>query len=177
MKTFKKLIIAIVCLPILVAAKEKESEHTEHNEKKVEKGHEDHAVGEDHEKEGREESESNPQVGEGKGIIAASEKFGFKLSPQAEKNFEIKKIKISNSKSVQIPKSAIVTSGAEVNVYRFRDGYYKRIDFARVGQSGNTIMIQSSELNSSDELVISGTSFLRTAELTAFDGAPTGHSH
>ena len=78
---------------------------------------------------------------------------------------------------MQIPKSAIVTSGAEVNVYRFRDGYYKRIDFARVGQSGNTIMIQSSELNSSDELVISGTSFLRTAELTAFDGAPTGHSH
>jgi hypothetical protein len=121
--------------------------------------------------------EENPQVGPNKGILAASEDQGIKLSPEAEKNFEIQKFKITAASSFEIPKDAVVTAGLEVNLYRYRAGFYKRIDFDQLSRSGNKISIRSKDLKSGDEIAITGLGFLRIAEIAAFGGAPEGHSH
>jgi hypothetical protein len=147
---------------------EQEAEHKHSDGEAEEHGHGDeHAHGE----------EENPQVGPNKGILAASENEGIKLSPEAEKNFEIQKFKVIANSAFEIPKEAVVTAGLEVNLYRYRAGFYKRVDFEQISRSGNKISIRSKDLKSGDEIAISGLGFLRIAEIAAFGGAPEGHSH
>jgi len=145
---------------------DKEADH-EHSEKESEAHGDDSAHGE----------EENPQVGPNKGILAASAEEGIKLSHEAERNFEIQKIKVTAANTFEIPKDAVVTAGLEVNLFRYRDGFYKRIDFDQISRSGNKILIRSKELKNGDEIAITGLGFLRIAELAAFGGAPEGHSH
>ena len=134
---------------------EKQEEHDEHEEHDDEHGHEE-----------------NSQVGAGKGIVAASEDDGIKLSPEAEKNFEIQKV----SGSI-VNKTAIVKVGEEINLYRYRDGFYKRIDFNVVKKDGDKIHIKSADLKSTDQIVVQGMGYIRIVEIAAFGGAVTGHSH
>lgn len=146
----------------------KESEHKHSDGESEQHGHGDeHAHGE----------EENPQVGPNKGILAASEEEGIKLSPEAEKNFEIQKFKVVANGAFEIPKEAVVTAGIEVNLYRYRAGFYKRVDFEQISRSGNKIQIRSKDLKNGDEIAITGLGFLRIAEIAAFGGAPEGHSH
>lgn len=121
------------------------------------------------------EEEKNPQVGADKGITEANEKDGIKLSPEAEIKFEIQRIKVSST-LIEIPKAAIVTAGIEKNIYRYRNGFYRRIDFEVKKKNGEKIVILSEDLKINDEIVTVGISFIRLAELAAFDGAE-GHSH
>ncbi|MNL80824.1 hypothetical protein D3C87_2077680 [compost metagenome] len=76
-----------------------------------------------------------------------------------------------------MPESAILHSGEEVNVYRLRDDFFKRIDFNKKSQSGGKISLESKDLKSGDQIVTRGLGFLRIAELSAFGGTPEGHSH
>ena len=123
-----------------------------------------------------EEPKENSQTGPEKGILAARADRGIQLSPEAEKHFGIKKLKVSGSRA-EVPKSAIVRAGLEVNVFRFRDGFYKRVDFIQLKKSESSIALQSGDLKAGDEIALTGLGFLRTAEIAAFGGAPEGHSH
>lgn len=106
-----------------------------------------------------------------------SEQKGFQISPEAAKNFELTFLKVGSGGQVEIPSSAIVTAGTEVNVYRRRDGFFSRIDFEKLGQTAKTTKLRSAELKPGDEIAVTGTGFLRLTEIAAFGGAPTGHSH
>lgn len=163
-------------------AKTESTKHEEHgSHQKGEEAEHKHVGGESkehgHGDEHAQNEEENPQVGPNKGILAASEDEGIKLSPEAEKNFEIQKLKVSNPTSIEIPKDSLVTAGVEVNLYRYRAGFYKRIDFEQLSRSKNKISIRSRDLQSGDEIAITGLGFLRIAEIAAFGGAPEGHSH
>jgi tyrosyl-tRNA synthetase len=100
-----------------------------------------------------------------------------KSAAQAEKNFEIKRQIVTAQPVQEIPKQALVTTGSEVNVYRYRTTRYKRIDFEVIRKTENKVFIKSKELEVGDEIVIHGTGLLRIAEIAAFGGAPEGHSH
>ncbi len=156
--------------------------HEEHQD--VEKNHEheedDHGKehdGENHHDEGEHSEESNPKVGADKGILEASKEKGFKISPEAYKNFEIKTIKLENTGPWILPLKARMLSQEEVNLYRLREGFIKRIDFSLVSKAGSNMNILSKELKSGDEVIIHGIGFVRIAELAAYGGAPEGHSH
>jgi hypothetical protein len=123
------------------------------------------------------EKEGSANVGPNKGILEASAEDGIKLSPEALKNFAIRVQKLSGPAPWIIPASARLLSGEEVNLYRLRDGRYKRIDFEVLKRTGDQLTITSRDLRASDEIALSGIGFLRTAELAAFGGAPEGHSH
>lgn len=123
------------------------------------------------------QEEANPQVGPGKGILEADEHEGIKLGSEAENNFEITKVRVTSGTSMELPKSAIVTAGTEVNLYRCRDGFYKRIDFDLVSKKLDKVIVSSKDLKSGDEIVLKGMGYLRIAEIAAFGGAPEGHSH
>lgn len=142
-----------------------------------EKGHEEGEEAHDHggEEEGHEEGGS--RVGPDKGILEASEANGIKLSPEAIKNFELETKALAGSGPWTLPSSARLLAGEEVNLFRVREGFYKRIDFALIKKNGDEISVSSKDLKSGDSIVISGIGFLRIAEITAFGGAPEGHSH
>lgn len=157
--------------------------HDHENESKEASGgdHDDHdkeADGHNHAKEsGGHEEEESGNVGPDKGILEANEEMGFKLSHEALKNFELKTQKISGAGPWTVPLAARLLSGEEINIYRLRDGFFKRIDFNLIKKMSQHISLHSKELRSNDEIVVSGIGFLRIAELAAFGGAPTGHSH
>lgn len=146
-----------------------QEEHADHDDE-----HSEH--GDAHDGHGEHEQE-NSQVGADKGILEASEEQGIKLSPEAEKNFEIEKVVVTNSNSTNISKDAVVTSGVEVNLYRYRDGFYKRIDFMKLSKNGIILTISSKDLMKGDSIVTRGLGFILVAEIAAFGGAPEGHSH
>jgi hypothetical protein len=195
------LAIGLLTMFVIVGNVQASDEHDHGSEKKLKAEspkHEEHGTheeknGEDHEAEHKHSEvepkdhghgdehahgeEENPQIGPNKGILAASEDEGIKLSPEAEKNFEIQKFKITAANSFEIPKDAVVTAGLEVNLYRYRAGFYKRIDFDQISRSGSKISIRSKDLKSGDEIAITGLGFLRIAEIAAFGGGPEGHSH
>lgn len=140
-------------------------------------GHDDEHSDEHGDEHGEEKAEASSSVGPDKGILEASEKMGIKLSPEAIKNFGLKTLKVSAEKSISILKSAIVMTGEEKNLYRLREGSYKRIDFEVLKTQGTQLTVKSSSLQAGDEIVISGIGFLRIAEVAAFGGAEEGHSH
>ena len=76
-----------------------------------------------------------------------------------------------------IPASAILYSGEEINLYRLRAGFYKRIDFRLISKTAKEAKISSPDLKVGDEIVTTGIGFLRAAEIVATGGAPEGHSH
>ena len=166
----------------------KDKEHKEHvtgakadsHNSERENEHEKEAKHEDHQEENHEEEnheEENPQVGVGKGITEASEEDGIKLSPEATKSFEIVLVKLEDLNNIKLSKKAIVTAGEEVNIFRYRDGFYKRIDFELIKKEKDQVRVRSKDLKTDDQIVVSGMGFLRIAEIAAFGGAPEGHSH
>ncbi|MEQ1722200.1 MAG: hypothetical protein ABL930_03430 [Pseudobdellovibrio sp.] len=157
---------------------EKHSEE-EHEHEPTDNEVDTHAKGDEHKEHGDhdEHGEENAQVGPDKGIIEADEEKGIKLSPEAEKNFDVEKTAVNSSQPILISKKTIVTSGVEVNVYRYRDGFYKRIDFVQISKNGNTVTISSKDLANGDFIVTKGLGFILIAEIAAFGGAPEGHAH
>lgn len=161
----RRLLMIVAVFAYFAAFAVQKNEH-KHEHEKVD----EHSGVDEH------EDKKSAQVGPDKGILAASQSEGFKLSPEAEKNFGLSRTKVS-SESIELPKSAIVTSVAEINVFRYRNGFYKRVEFSEMNRSQDKVRIRSKEIRPGDEIVIKGLGFLRIAEIAAFGGAPEGHSH
>jgi len=157
---------------------EKHEEQVSNLKKDEHVDHKDHGKEDVHEKyQEKEHEEENSNVGPDKGIVRADEEQGFVLSPEAFKNFEIKTIKLVGNGPWTVPQVARMLSKEEVNLYRIRNGFIKRIDFKLFSKIGSSLKIQSSDLATGDEIITNGVGFVRIAELTAFGGAPEGHSH
>lgn len=164
---------------------DKDHEHEHAEEVKAGENGDSHAHDEgaehghaEHDEHGHEEGEEGGSgVGPDKGVLEASEEQGIRLAPEAIKTFELETVKINGSQEWIIPASAQVKTLEELNIYRLRAGFFKRIDFAIVRAFQNQLHISSKELASGDEVVTAGVGFLRIAELVAFGGAAEGHSH
>lgn len=105
------------------------------------------------------------------------ESEGFKLSPQAVKNFDLKTLKLVGHGPWTVPANAVVHSGEETNLFRLRDGNFKSIDFKLIKKSDSNLIVGSKDMQEGDEIVVSGLGFLKIAELAAFGGVAHGHSH
>lgn len=154
------------------------SEHEDegHDHKEEEKSHE--SVGHGHGGEGGEHGEEeNAQVGPDKGITEYDEEKGFKLSSEALKNFDIKTMQVVSSELFTVDSNVVVHVGQEKNLFRLRDGFFKRIDYSQISKNGSKITMRSKDLKSGDQIVIQGLGFLRISEIAATGGAPEGHSH
>lgn len=128
----------------------------------------------------REEGEGNERVGvagPGKGITELSARDGFKLSAEALKNFGLRYSRLNGGGPWVVPKSAVVHSVEETNLFRRRDGFFKRVDFRAEKSAGDRLTVDSGDLREGDEVVVMGLGFLRIAELAATGGIAHGHSH
>jgi hypothetical protein len=175
------LLIALLFISLAESRTKAEPAHHENeappaNEKDshVDHDHDSKDIGKGHEH-GHDESGDN--IGPDKGILEASAKDGIKLSKEALARFGIKTQRLNGRGPWMVPISARVQSGEEVNVFRARGEFYKRIDFSTIKTSFTHITIRTSDLREGDQIVIEGVGFLRIAEVVAFGGAPEGHSH
>jgi len=134
-------------------------------------GHED---GEKHEGDEHAEEE-NSGVGPDKGIIAKGPE-GFQLSPEATKLFAFKTAKVE-SKTMSIPRSALIQVKDEKFIYRIKDGWIKRLGIKVLKKDKSTIVVELKEFSPLDSIIISGTGFIRTTEIVVEEGVSEGHSH
>lgn len=125
-----------------------------------EKGHEEHHK-DDHE----EHDEHNETASE-----------GFKLTAKAIKNFGLTYVDVKNAETV-ISQKAVFRSLSEVNLYRLRSGFYKRIDFKILDKTKDHWKVSSKDLAFGDKIVVDGIGFLRIAEIAASGGLSDSHSH
>lgn len=177
MKNIIALLAFIVCLrpnPATAndAQKPKHQEEAEtHQHVEGDKHQEDeHGHGDEEE---HEEEASN--AGPDKGVTTIS-KDGFTLSPEAFKTFEIKTQKVDGAGPWTLPKSCLLLTGEEKNIFRIRNQAFKRIDVEVLKKINDSAVIQSTEIKSGDEIVVQGVGFLRIAELDATSGE-SGHHH
>lgn len=157
-----KILIFSTCLFIVPEIAHTSGKHEASTQKSGEDSHSD---------------EDAANVGPDKGIIEFSERRGFKLSSEALKNFDLKFLKLTGDGPWKLPKSVILYSAEETNLFRKRNGYFKRIDFQTISSTQNDLTVDSDDLREDDEVVISGLGFLRIAELAATGGVSHGHSH
>ncbi|QDK38765.1 hypothetical protein [Bdellovibrio sp. NC01] len=169
-------IIFLSIVTLLFAASCTDKKNKEGSAEMITANHGSHEHGEEHEHEGETE-ERNASVGADKGITTVDEHDGFKLSVEAIRNFGIQTLTLGKETQWKIPASAILYSGEEVNVYRVRNAFFKRIDFTTVIKTPKEITIKSADLHAGDEVVISGVGYLRSVEIVASGDAPEGHSH
>lgn len=174
MRLFLKHLIFLAL--ILQTGANAEDEHGEKDHKHEAQEKDEHGEA-GHKDEGEEEEAEGGSVGPEKGILEADRSKGFKLSPEALKNFEIKTIKLTGDGPWAISVKAIVHSGEEINLYRLRGGFFKSIDFQTIKKSDPTFVVDSDDMREGDEIVVSGLGFLKIAELSAFGGIAHGHSH
>lgn len=176
-----KILLSLLLIGnMTLASDDHHDENHSHDKKNTQKNSDEHNAenkhtDDEHDDDHHDETASTSSVS--KGILKADEHEGFQISNEAEKNFEIKKIKLNSNNTASIPKTAILTTGEEKNIYRYRQQNYKRIDFKVIQNKNSILVIQSNELSPGDEIVIEGIGYLRITEIAAFGGAPEGHSH
>lgn len=158
-------------------------EASDHGEDKHGDDHDETKEADDHgddkghgheEKAGAEEPPKN--VGPGKGVVSYSEKEGFQLSPEATKKFGLTYVNVKGTSPWEINTSAIIQTGADTSVYRNKNGIIKRIDISIVKKGKEKSLVSSKEIQSGDQIIVTGVSFLRTAELDLTSGE-SGHHH
>lgn len=157
---------------------EAHEDHKDHSdEKESHEGEENKHSDEGHEEgEGHEEEEFSSSVGPGNAVTAADENQGIQLSDKAQRTLEIRLQPVTSS----LPKSAVVTSKEETGVYRFRDGWFKRIEGEIVDTGSARVTFRprrASDFKKGDQIVVNGAPLLRVAELDAFAGESAGHGH
>lgn len=166
------------------AAKKDESGHEHEDDHKNESGHkeDEHGHEDEHSDEGEHahgdeghEEEGGGSVGPDKGITEKAE-AGFKLSPESIKTIGIQ-TKAYSGGLLQLPLEAIVTMKTEKTVFRLRSGWYKRVKIEILNKNPQTTSIKSTSFRDGDQIVITGTGFLRIAEIFAEEGASHSHSH
>ncbi len=101
---------------------------------------------------------------------------GFKLNDASIKTFGLVNLPYS-APSVVVSKEAIFKGLNEVNLYRLRNGFYKRVDFKILSQNKNDFRVSSPDLAAGDQIVVKGIGFLRIAEIAASGGLSDSHSH
>ncbi len=151
-----------------------ESKH-DHAAKQAHDNESNHEHGDEDDHEHEEESEAK-NVGPEKGVTLFDEEKGFILSKEALKTFSVLSVVLQGPAPWNIPGSALLLSGGEKNVYRLRNGFFKRVDILILSRSSTSVVVRSAELSSGDQVVIQGVGNIRLAELDVTSGE-VGHSH
>lgn len=153
-----------------------EHEGEEHSENEEHDDHGKETDGDSH-GHGHGEEEAPENVGPTKGVLTFDEHVGFNLSPEAEKNFSLARIKpLAKGDSWEVPINALVHSMDKVFVYRERKALLLAIPVRVLKKSGLIATIQAQKLSASDLVISNGAGHLKVVELDLNSGE-VGHAH
>lgn len=109
-------------------------------------------------------SEGTKELKPGSAVTAFTIEDGFKLNEQAIKNLGISFNQLKGDGPWEIPKSALVRIKHSTGVYRKWDGWITLVFVHIVGQTKDSYLVRSIDLQSGDEIAVKGVSFLRMTE-------------
>lgn len=124
-----------------------------------------------------EHSAEKTGIGPHKGVLEADEDQGFVLRESVEVNFAIKKQQLPSGTSWVIPRTALVYSGLETQIFRQRGAYWKAIDVVLVKKGERLVELRSENLGKGDRIAIEGVGFLKVIEQSVFGPETSGHDH
>lgn len=104
------------------------------------------------------------RFGPDKAVQAFDKEEGFKLSLKAIKTLGINFKAIEGSGPWRVSKGAIVHLKQSSGIYRRYDGWISMVLVKIVGKDNDSVLIQSADLESSDEVAITGVQFLRMTD-------------
>lgn len=110
-----------------------------------------------------EEEIKSPAAGPGKAVLEASKEEGIKLSEKAKATIGIKTIRLSAN--LEIARAALIHERGEFGVYVKKGEWFKYIEVGADNPSSSNVKIESTKIRAGDEIVVSGVSLLRLAEL------------
>lgn len=107
---------------------------------------------------------TNVEIKKNGAVTAFSKEDGFKLSERAINNLGITFSSLNGPGPWVIPKSAIVKIKHSTGVYRKWDGWLTMVLVKVIKQTKETVTIKSVDLETQDEVAITGVAFLRMTE-------------
>jgi hypothetical protein len=109
-------------------------------------------------------SEANVELKAGGAVTAFVKEDGFKLSSKALVNLGINFTSLVGANKWELPKSALVRIKKSIGVYRRYDGWITMVLVSIVEKKKSTVVVKSVDLESGDEVAISGVKFLRMTD-------------
>ncbi len=109
-------------------------------------------------------SGANFEIKKGGAVTAFNEEDGFKLSDKAIKNLGVSFSLIKGSGPWTIPKSSLIRIKHSTGVYRKWDNWITMVLVTVLSQTKDTVTIKSIDLESGDEVAITGVTFLRMTD-------------
>lgn len=121
-------------------------------------------------------SNSQLHADEKRAVLSFSEDEGFRLRKGVEERLGVQVFKIKSSGLLRIPKSAVIYSKDETQVFRKRGGYWKSIDIDPVWKN-SAYELTSRQLIPGDEIALLRGELLKVVDMQLKAGEQTGHIH
>ncbi len=113
---------------------------------------------------GAHEAPEGANFGPGMAVTDFNEEDGFKMSEKALENLEINFQVVKGNGPWKVPESAIMHLKQSTGVYRRYNGWISFILVTVLEKSNGQVTIKSQDLQSEDELAVSGVTFLRMTD-------------
>jgi hypothetical protein len=109
-------------------------------------------------------SDATVKLKAGGAVTAFIKEDGFKLTDIALRNLEVNFNVLPAGSTWEIPKSSLVRVKKSIGVYRRYDGWITMVLVSVINKSKNTVTIKSVDLQSGDDVAVSGVTFLRMTD-------------
>ncbi len=124
-----------------------------------------------------ESANTSQRFGPGKAIEAFDKEQGFKLSDKSASAMSITFRRLDSPSPWQLPKEAIIHLKQSTGVYRKYDGWISLVLVKIVKREGDVFFVTSQDLESSDEVAITGAPFLRMTDADLNSGTVDSCAH
>ena len=105
-----------------------------------------------------------------KAVVESSVSQGIRLSDKARATLAIQNTRLTWRISGPVPAGSLVHYQDKVGVYRHRKGWFKLVEVSVISVSASRVTIRSEDLDTGDDVVVSGVALLRVADMQAFGG-------
>jgi hypothetical protein len=104
------------------------------------------------------------ELKKGGAVTAFTKEDGFKLSKRAINNLDVHFQNLEGNGPWRVPKSSLVRIKHSIGVYRRYDGWITMVLVSVTQRSKNSVLVKSVDLQTGDDIAVSGVPFLRMTE-------------
>lgn len=124
-----------------------------------------------------EAAEKSERFGTGKAIEAFDKEQGFKLSEKSASAMGVSFRRLDPATTWRLPKDAIIHLKQSTGVYRRYEGWISFVLVKIAKREGDVFLISSQDLESGDEVAVTGATFLRMTDADLNSGTVDSCAH